>query len=51
MSGVCRRAMVIGAAMALGVAACALAADWPQYLGPEEGRRGPRREGPGAFVA
>ncbi len=35
MSAVCRRAVVVGVAMALGMAVCALAADWPQYLGPQ----------------
>jgi outer membrane protein assembly factor BamB len=35
MTGVCRRAVVLGVAMALGAAVCALAADWPQYLGPQ----------------
>ncbi len=41
MNGVCRRAVVIGVAMALGMAACALAADWPQYPRAEERRRSP----------
>ena len=35
MRGVRRRAIVLGVAVALGMATCALAADWPQYLGPQ----------------
>ena len=30
-----RAAAVLGVAIALGVATCAFAADWPQYLGPQ----------------
>ena len=35
MAGVCKRAVVLGVGIALGLAACAFAADWPQYLGPQ----------------
>jgi outer membrane protein assembly factor BamB len=35
MTGLCRRAVVLGVAMSLGLAAWAFAADWPQYLGPQ----------------
>jgi outer membrane protein assembly factor BamB len=35
MGGVGKRAVVIGVTMALGLATCALAADWPQFLGPQ----------------
>src|SRR5208283_2083462 len=35
MAGVLSRAAALGAIMALGVATSALAADWPQFLGPQ----------------
>ena len=35
MTGVGKRAVAIGVTIALGLAACAFAADWPQYLGPQ----------------
>ena len=35
MADVCKKAVVLGVAIALGVATCAFAADWPQYLGPQ----------------
>ncbi len=35
MTGAGRRAFLVGVVMALGVAACAHAADWPQFLGPQ----------------
>jgi len=35
MTGICKRAIAISATIALGLAACASAADWPQFLGPQ----------------
>ena len=35
MSGVRRKAIVFGVVAAWGMTACALAADWPQFLGPQ----------------
>lgn len=35
MTGIGRKAVVLGVTIALGVATCGYAADWPQYLGPQ----------------
>ena len=45
------RAAAFGIIGALSMAACVVAADWPQFLGPQRRRRRSRREGPGARLA